>query len=295
MNNRNNSIVAALITFFVAITATGCGTAPTYKWTEPTPSTLPQPITVYESAPGSLDYVPCIIEKVGSIRNHKNIKSSALIRGTCNANGRATDTIKGFWCVSDTCAGSDTRDISKVPGKIIGTATQGKVSGATILVTNIGAFYGNVSSNGDYDSGYLKTRRDGSGFLGKFNPDGSLFRGVIIRRNGTGGHSLIYAETLKNNKPVGFAYELTGEKYQSLVCDERSGCKVYVRNKAKDQIHAVLNILQSALLESLLFENPIKKVVFSIVQRSDTARDIERAYDLFGQAKTLQEMYGAIK
>lgn len=282
------------LALIVSLSLYGCSSMPSTIHKENSSQKKPTPQVPEIRHAGQIPIL-CNINKIGSIRENTKIKSSSLIKGDCDyTNGKvAIGNVKGIWCVTENCLGYDANSIHSVPGKVVGIARNGQISGIAILLTDIGTFYGEISDNGDYKSGFLKINKT-DGFLGEFNSDGTFKSGVSIKQLSPKSFSVIYAKEFKNNEPIGYAYSLNNSKYQIMKCNGNT-CENYVRDKSNDDIYAALSIIQNTLIESLFFETPVKKLIFSTITKTEFTKNIERAYDFLSMAKTAEEVGGVFK
>jgi len=255
----------------------------------PTP---PPTVTTKSQCADNLFYI-CKISPVGSLSNNTSIIDSAIACGRC-VDGVAEGPIVGVWCKADKCQDVDMANNNHLFGRVIGNSTRGLVSGDGVtLVTALGSFQGNLNLDGTYNLGFLKKDKKGNGFIGKFNKDGSYNHGVEIRKNENGSFTLIAGDFI-NNKPHGFAYFYENKEYKTYECNQSADCKLYVYDIASEQLRIVLNILAHEFIENVLLKSPVKKMAVAMLSDTPLIRNVEKAYELWGNAQTMQNIGNAL-
>lgn len=272
--------------------AAGCSSTPTYRPEMPHPppanNPTPQPVVIIKEPCNDGKLYFCGVQPVGSIRGLIPPPTSAISCGRC-IDDQAHGLVLAVWCKDAACKGADITDAHHVHGHLVGEMSAGKFTGrSVVLVTALGAFYGSLNSDGGYDYGLLKKSRTGETFIGKFLPDGSPERGVLIAR-GRSSKLVLKAGSFVNSKLDGFAYFYEDGAYTTMRCSA-GNCSVYLRDVVKDQVKAVLDILLSEAIDNAFFQKPMKMAVLALLPKTDFVRDMERAYDAWGNVQTIQKI-----
>jgi hypothetical protein len=278
----------------------GCSTPrpnPSEPPTRPTPQVVqppPQPVVIHKEPCNDGKFFFCRAQPIGSIRGVFPPPTSAISCGRC-VDDVAHGPVLTAWCKRPDCKGADVTDSRDVYGHFIGEMSAGRFSGrSAILVTALGAYYGSLTPDGGYDFGLLKrSRLSENVFIGKFNPSGTPQRGVLIER-GRNRKPLLKFGDFIDGRLEGFAYFYEDGAYSTMRCT-RGQCILYIRDISKDQIKAVLDILLSEALENVFFQKPLKAAVLALLPKTDLVRDMERAYDAWGNVQLMQDLGNVLK
>jgi hypothetical protein len=289
-------MIRYLIFAFIIATA-GCSTqraAPIERPTLPVVQPPPQPVVIHKEQCNDGRFFFCRAQPVGSIRGAFPTPTSAISCGRC-IDGAAHGPVLAAWCKKADCMAADVTDSRDVYGHFIGEMNAGRFSGrSVILVTALGAYYGSLTPEGGYDFGLLKKSRSSeSVFIGKFNPNGTPQRGVLIDRVRSRKPLLKFGDFVDGHLE-GFAYFYEDGAYSTMRCTGGK-CSLYIRDISKDQMKAVLNILLSEALENVFFQKPLKAAVLALLPKTDLVRDMERAYDAWGDVQLIQDLGNVLK